>query len=196
MAAMTQLAFEPVHRLCDRMTRGEISLVDIVESYLERIARYDDKLHAFIDVYADDARMAAKAAADAIASDHRVGPLHGIPVAVKDIVEIQGRVTGGCGAWRDRRSTTPATLVEKMMASGMIVLGKTHTVQFAMGGWGANQQFGTPWNLWDLEVHRTPGGSSSWFWSRSRGGPVPLGNRNGHWRFGAPALGMVWVGWA
>jgi aspartyl-tRNA(Asn)/glutamyl-tRNA(Gln) amidotransferase subunit A len=68
MAAPTQLAFEPVHRLCDRMSRGEISPVDIVEGYLERIARYDNKLHAFIEVYADDARMAAKAAADAMAS--------------------------------------------------------------------------------------------------------------------------------
>jgi aspartyl-tRNA(Asn)/glutamyl-tRNA(Gln) amidotransferase subunit A len=162
MATPTQLAFEPVHRLCDRMTRGEISPVDIVEGYLKRIARYDDKLHAFIEVYADDARMAAKAAADAMASGHRIGPLHGIPVAVKDIVEIEGRVTtGGCGAWRDRRSPTTATLVQKMMAAGMIVLGKTHTVQFAMGGWGTNQQFGTPWNPWDLEVHRTPGGSSA-----------------------------------
>ena len=48
-----------------------------------------------------------------------------------------------------------------MVAAGMIVLGKTHTVQFAMGGWGTNQQFGTPWNPWDLVVHRTPGGSSA-----------------------------------
>ncbi|ETX09345.1 MAG: hypothetical protein ETSY2_00120 [Candidatus Entotheonella gemina] len=120
MAAMTQLAFEPVHRLCDRMTRGEISPVGIVEGYLDRIARYDDKLHACIEVYADDARVAAKAAADAMASGHRIGPLHGIPVAVKDIVEIEGRVTpGGCGAWRDRRSTTTATLVEKMIAAGL-----------------------------------------------------------------------------
>ena len=162
MAANIQLAFEPVHELRDRITRGETSPVQIVEGYLERIARYDGKLHAYIDVYTDDARMAAKAAADAIASGHRIGPLHGIPVAVKDIVEIDGRVTtGGCGHWQDRRSACTATLVEKMVAAGMIVLGKTHTVQFAMGGWGTNQQFGTPWNPWDLEVQRTPGGSSA-----------------------------------
>ncbi len=162
MAAHTQRAFEPVHQLRDRITKGEASPVDIVEGYLDRIARYDAKLHAYIDVYADDARAAAKAAVDAMASGHRIGPLHGIPVAVKDIVEIDGRVTtGGCGAWQDRRSTYTATLVEKMVAAGMIVLGKTHTVQFAMGGWGTNQQFGTPWNPWDLEVHRTPGGSSA-----------------------------------
>jgi aspartyl-tRNA(Asn)/glutamyl-tRNA(Gln) amidotransferase subunit A len=162
MTANTPLAFEPVHQLCDRMSRGEITPVDIVGGYLDRIARYDAKLHAYIDVYTDDARRVAHAAAEAIASGHRIGPLHGIPVAVKDLVEINGRVTtGGCGAWRDRRSTYTATLVEKMLAAGMIVLGKTHTVQFAMGGWGTNQQFGTPWNPWDLTVHRTPGGSSA-----------------------------------
>jgi aspartyl-tRNA(Asn)/glutamyl-tRNA(Gln) amidotransferase subunit A len=162
MAAHPQLAFEPVHQLRDRITRGEITPVEIVEAYLDRIARYDAKLHAYIDVYPDDAQTAAHAAAAAIVSGHRIGPLHGIPVAVKDLVEINGRVTtGGCGAWHDRRSHYTATLVEKMVAAGMIVLGKTHTVQFAMGGWGTNQQFGTPWNPWDLEVHRTPGGSSA-----------------------------------
>ena len=162
MAAQTQIAFEPVHQLRDRMTKGEANPVDIVEGYLNRIARYDAKLHAYIDVYADDARAAAHAAAAAMASGHRIGPFHGIPVAVKDLVEIAGRVTtGGCGAWQNRRSPYTATLVEKMVAAGMIVLGKTHTVQFAMGGWGTNQQFGTPWNPWDLVVHRTPGGSSA-----------------------------------
>jgi aspartyl-tRNA(Asn)/glutamyl-tRNA(Gln) amidotransferase subunit A len=162
MAAQTPLAFEPVHQLRDRLTQGEITPVAIVEGYLDRIARYDAKLHAYIDVYADEARAAAHAAAAAMASGHRIGPFHGIPVAVKDLVEIAGRVTtGGCGAWHDRRSPSTATLVEKMVAAGMIVLGKTHTVQFAMGGWGTNQQFGTPWNPWDLVVHRTPGGSSA-----------------------------------
>jgi aspartyl-tRNA(Asn)/glutamyl-tRNA(Gln) amidotransferase subunit A len=162
MAAHPHLAFEPVHRLRDRITQGEVTSVDIVEGYLDRIVRYDAKLHAYIEVYADDARMAAKAALDAMAAGHRMGPFHGIPVAVKDIVEIAGRVTtGGCKAWQDRRSPYTATLVQKMVAAGMIVLGKTHTVQFAMGGWGTNQQFGTPWNPWDLELHRTPGGSSA-----------------------------------
>ena len=137
MAAHPQRAFEPVHQLRDRITKGEASPVEIVEGYLNRIARYDAKLHAYIDVYADDARAAAHAAAAAMASGHRIGPFHGIPVAVKDLVEIKGRVTtGGCGAWQDRRSHYTATLVEKMVAAGMIVLGKTHTVQFAMGGWG------------------------------------------------------------
>ena len=54
-----------------------------------------------------------------------------------------------------------ATLVHKLLAAGMIVLGKTHTVEFAYGAWGTNQHMGTPWNPWDMKVQRTPGGSSS-----------------------------------
>ena len=62
MAAQTPLAFEPVHQLRDRMTKGETSPVGLVEGYLDRIARYEAKLHAYIEVYADDARTAAQAA--------------------------------------------------------------------------------------------------------------------------------------
>src|SRR5208282_997479 len=69
--------------------------------------------------------------------------------------------TGGSMVWRDRRSPVTATLARRLIAQGMIVLGKTHTVEFAMGGWGTNQHLGTPWNPWDLGVPRTPGGSSS-----------------------------------
>ena len=195
MAAQTPLAFEPVHQLRDRMTKGEITPVEIVEGYLDRIARYDAKLHAYIDIYADDARAAAHAAAAGMASGHRIGPFHGIPVAVKDLVEIAGRVTtGGCRAWYDRRSPYTATLVEKMVAAGMIVLGKTHTVQFAMGGWGTNQQFGTPWNPSDLAVHRTPGGSSAGFRGGGRGRPRALGDRHRYGRLRAAPRRVVWGG--
>jgi aspartyl-tRNA(Asn)/glutamyl-tRNA(Gln) amidotransferase subunit A len=69
--------------------------------------------------------------------------------------------TGGSLVWRDRRSTMTATLAQRLMAAGLIVIGKTHTVEFAMGGWGTNQHRGTPWNPWDPAVPRTPGGSSS-----------------------------------
>jgi aspartyl-tRNA(Asn)/glutamyl-tRNA(Gln) amidotransferase subunit A len=69
--------------------------------------------------------------------------------------------TGGSEVWRERRSAYTATLAKRLIAAGMIVIGKTHTVEFAMGGWGTNQHRGTPWNPWDLHVARTPGGSSS-----------------------------------
>jgi aspartyl-tRNA(Asn)/glutamyl-tRNA(Gln) amidotransferase subunit A len=158
----TDPSYLPAHRLAAEIAARRLSPVDVVEAMLARIAAHDPKLHAFIDVYADDARLAAEAAEKAIRAGHAVGPLHGVPIALKDLIDIEGRVTtGGSMAWRDRRSPVTATLARRFFAQGMIVLGKTHTVEFAMGGWGTNQHLGTPWNPWDLQAHRTPGGSSS-----------------------------------
>src|SRR4051812_37825485 len=158
----TNLAQLPLHALSARLKSRSISPVDIVGTCLERISKLDPKLHAFVEVYDKEARLAAEAADKAIRSGHRMGPLHGIPIALKDLIEIEGRVTtGGSPAWRERRSAYTATLARKLIAAGLIVIGKTHTVEFAMGGWGTNQHRGTPWNPWDPEVARTPGGSSS-----------------------------------
>jgi aspartyl-tRNA(Asn)/glutamyl-tRNA(Gln) amidotransferase subunit A len=159
---MTDTAFLTMTELSAGFASGALSPVAVMDRYLDRIAQYDEKLHAFVTVYADDARLAAQAAENAQKAGHRVGPLHGIPIAMKDIVDMEGRVTtGGSLPWRDRVSPTTATLVERLVAAGMIVIGKTHTVEFAMGGWGTNQHMGTPWNPWDTAVHRTPGGSSA-----------------------------------
>jgi aspartyl-tRNA(Asn)/glutamyl-tRNA(Gln) amidotransferase subunit A len=139
-----------------------LSPVDAVEALLERIRKRDALLHAYIAVHEADARLAAEAADKAIRAGHRVGPLHGVPIALKDLVDMQGRVTtGGSRVWKDRVSPVTATLAERLIAAGMIVLGKTHTVEFAMGSFGTNTHMGTPRNPWDLAVHRTPGGSSS-----------------------------------
>jgi aspartyl-tRNA(Asn)/glutamyl-tRNA(Gln) amidotransferase subunit A len=154
--------FLPAHVLSEEIGARRLSPVDLVDALLTRIHAKDQKLHAFLEVYADEARLAAEAADKAIRSGHRIGPLHGIPIALKDLIEIEGRVTtGGSQVWCDRRSTYTATIAKRLIAAGMIVLGKTHTVEFAMGGWGTNQHRGTPWNPWDLAVARTPGGSSS-----------------------------------
>jgi aspartyl-tRNA(Asn)/glutamyl-tRNA(Gln) amidotransferase subunit A len=158
----TDLAQLPLHALAAQLKSRSISPVDIVDTCLERIARLDTKLQAFVEVYEAEARLAAEAADKAIRSGHAVGPLHGIPIALKDLVELEGRVaTGGTAVWRDRRASRTATLAQKLISAGMIVIGKTHTVEFAFGGWGTNQHLGTPWNPWDTNTHRTPGGSSS-----------------------------------
>lgn len=152
----------PVHELSRRLQDQRLSPVEVVDAYLARIAEKDGKLHAFTEVFAEEARLAARGAEAAIRSGHSVGPLHGVPIALKDLIEIEGKVvTGGCEAWTQRVATRTATLAKKLVAQGMIVLGKTHTVEFAMGGWGTNSRRGTPWNPWDLETARTPGGSSS-----------------------------------
>src|ERR1700694_3559658 len=149
-------------KLAEAIAARRLSPVDVVAAFLDRIAAQDAKLHAFVEVYTDEARLAAEAADKAIRAGHAVGPLHGVPIALKDLIDLEGRLTtGGSAVWRDRRSTVTATLARRLIDAGMIVIGKTHTVEFAMGGWGTNQHMGTPWNPWDMEVARTPGGSRS-----------------------------------
>ena len=162
MPSNTDICYLPAHRLAAEMAAQRLSPVDVVQGFLARIEAHDPKLHAYVDVYAAEARLAAEGADKAIRSGHAVGPLHGVPIALKDLIDLEGRITtGGSAVWRERRSPVTATLAKKLIAAGMIVLGKTHTVEFAMGGWGTNQHMGTPWNPWDLEAARTPGGSSA-----------------------------------
>jgi aspartyl-tRNA(Asn)/glutamyl-tRNA(Gln) amidotransferase subunit A len=184
---MTSAAFRPVHVLAADIAGRRLSPVDLVDEYLGRIERLDPKLHAFVSVNAANARLAAEAADKAIRSGHAVGPLHGIPIAIKDLVEIEGEVAmGGTAAWRNRVAPHTATLMRKLMAAGMINLGKTHTVEFAYGGWGTNQHLGTPWNPWDAGTHRAPGGSSS-------GSGVAVGARMAPWAIGTDTGGSVRV---
>ena len=91
---------------------------------------------------------------------------------------------GGSAAWRNRVAPRTATLHRKLMAAGMINLGKTHTVEFAYGGWGTNQHLGTPWNPWDPAEHRAPGGSSS-------GSGVAVAARLAPWAIGTDTGGSV-----
>src|SRR5262245_43327874 len=170
-----------------------LSPVEAAEALLERIRRRNPALQAFIAVYEDDARLAAEGADRAIRSGHRVGPLHGVPIALKDLVDMEGRVTtGGSKVWAGRVSPVTATLAERLIAAGMIVLGKTHTVELAMGSWGTNTHMGTPRNPWDLSVHRTPGGSSSGSGVAVGAGlaPVAIGTDTG----GSVRLPAAWCG--
>lgn len=183
--AGTDPALLPAHVLAARIAARRLSPVEVVEALLARIARLDQRLHAFVEVYGADARLAAEGADRAIRSGHALGPLHGVPVALKDLVDVEGRITsGGSLAHRDRRSRTTATIVRRMVAQGMIVLGKTHTVEFAFGGWGTNAHLGTPWNPWDLTEARTPGGSSS-------GSGVAVAARMAPWAIGTDTGGSV-----
>jgi aspartyl-tRNA(Asn)/glutamyl-tRNA(Gln) amidotransferase subunit A len=159
---MTDLTAMTVGGLSQGLAARRFSPVDVVDAFLARIAKLEPRLHAFVQVHAGDARLAAEAADKAIRAGHGVGPLQGIPIALKDLVEFKGHATtAGCALWRERVSDHNATLAQKLLAAGMIVLGKTHTVEFAYGAWGTNQHMGTPWNPWDMKTARTPGGSSS-----------------------------------
>ncbi|MDA3040661.1 MAG: amidase, partial [Actinomycetota bacterium] len=141
---------------------GAESPVDALDCCIDAIERLDPTLGAWQASYLDEARQAAAGAEQVLRSGHRIGPFQGIPFALKDLVDLEGRVTtGGSAAWRDRVSPTTATIARRMLAAGGVLVGKTKTVEFAFGGWGTNQHMGTPRNPWDAEDHRAPGGSSS-----------------------------------
>ncbi len=151
------------HELSLAYAAKRLSPVEVVDALLARIAKLDDKLNAWIDVYGDEARASAIEADKAIRAGKSMGVFHGVPIAIKDIIDIEGRITTGGSATRLNHppAASSATVVRRALADGMIVLGKTHTVEFACGAWGTNQHMGTPWNPWDMKVARTPGGSSS-----------------------------------
>ena len=160
MAVLNPMATLP--ELADGLAQGRWTSTDLVRFYLDRIERAEGKLHAFVIVDAQGA-LAAAALSDARrAAGQAIGALDGVPIAVKDLCDIEGQVTtGGSAAWRERRSTATADVVSRVLEQGMVVLGKTHMTEFAFGLWGTNPLMGTPWNPWDLTQHRVPGGSSS-----------------------------------
>lgn len=148
--------------LADALADGKKTSANLVEECLERIERLDPGLGAFSAVFADRARAAASIADAERTAGHARGPLHGLPIAIKDIFDITGHpTTAGSKALTDRHPTKSAHAVERLEAAGMIVIGKTKMVEFAFGGWGTNPVQGTPKNPWGLPDHRAPGGSSS-----------------------------------
>ena len=148
--------------LAPRLRRRELRAETLVSDYLARIAALDGWLHAYVAVYPEEALAAARAADLQLDQGIWLGPLHGVPIALKDLIDIAGRPTTiGSPIHADTIAASTAQLVQQLQRAGAIILGKTHMVQFAMGAWGPNQHMGTPRNPWDDRVHRIPGGSSS-----------------------------------
>jgi aspartyl-tRNA(Asn)/glutamyl-tRNA(Gln) amidotransferase subunit A len=140
--------------LGQQIKTGDISPVDAVDACLARIEATEPKLNAYVRVLADEARAAAKQAEKEIAAGKWKGPLHGVPVALKDLYDLADVPTTASS--RVRENWTPdadSAAAERLKAAGAIILGKTHTHEFAYG-------IVTPTtrNPWDTE--RTPGGSS------------------------------------
>src|SRR4051812_34033804 len=102
----TDLSAMTVGELSQGLTARRFSPVDVVEASLARIAVLEPRLHAFVQVHGGQAKLAAEAADKAIRAGHGLGPLHGIPIALKDLVEFKGHpTTAGCALWRERVST-------------------------------------------------------------------------------------------
>jgi aspartyl-tRNA(Asn)/glutamyl-tRNA(Gln) amidotransferase subunit A len=140
----------------------KISPVEVVQAHLDRIAALDGKIKSYLTVLGDSALTAAKAAEAAVQSGATLGPLHGVPVGLKDLYCTKGvKTTGGSKLLADWVPEADATVVARLASAGAIALGKLNMHEFAYGPEGLNPHYGTPWNPWDASVHRICGGSSS-----------------------------------
>ena len=154
----SELPFLTASELSKLMASKEVSPVEATEAYLDRIEALDAKYRAYVTVTADVALAAAKQAEQEIARGNYRGPMHGVPVAVKDQMYTQGIVTtGGSPVFKDFVPTFDATVIANLKAAGAVLLGKLNMTEFATSG--LSHQFDPPRNPWDLE--RSTGGSSS-----------------------------------
>jgi len=153
------LAYSSISDLAPRLKSKNISPVELTELALSRIERHDGPLNSFITVMADSARDDAKTAEKAIASGAYLGPLHGIPVAAKDLYATKGTLTTyGSLLFADWVPDFDAALIERLKTAGAIILGKTNLQELAYGTTSANPHYGQVYNPWKSGYH--PGGSS------------------------------------
>ncbi len=140
--------------------RRELSPVDLVDACLERVEALDGRLNAFITLLATEARAAARAAADEIASGTYRGPLHGVPVAIKDIFAVAGApMTAGSRLFGEAVSEEDSGVTRRLREAGAIVLGTLNLHEIALGATGVNPHTGPARNPWNTD--RITGGSSS-----------------------------------
>ena len=159
---MSDLAYSTLTELAQGLRKKTFSSEELAREYLTRIDKANQALHAYVSVDPDSVVAQARSADVRRAAGVSLSALDGVPIAAKDLCEIEGQITtGGSQDWVARRSATTCTALERLLRAGMINLGKTHMGEFAFGGWGTNPVMGTPWNPWDLKTHRVPGGSSS-----------------------------------
>src|SRR5256885_11589636 len=137
----------------------KVSPLELTESVLKQIERAEPKINAFITVVADQARAVAKAHEAMIAAGYYMGPLHGLPIALKDNLYTKGiRSTAGSKVLGDFIPEEDATVTARLKAAGAIIVGKTNMHEFAWGGTTDNPHYGPTRNPWNPE--RFPAGSS------------------------------------
>jgi aspartyl-tRNA(Asn)/glutamyl-tRNA(Gln) amidotransferase subunit A len=155
------------------LAAGRTSALALVEQSLERIAAFDGRLHSFVLVTADRARAAARAADAAIKRGKRMGPLHGVPYALKDIYATAGiRTTAHSSLLIDNVPKRDSTVAARLAAAGAVPMGKLATHEFATGGPAFDLPFPPARNPWNTD--RFTGGSSSGSAAAVAGGLVPL----------------------
>ena len=155
---MSELTTKTAAELGRLLAAGETSAVEVAQAHLDRIAAVDDRVHAFLHVDAQGALAAATAIDTRRAAGETLPPLAGVPVALKDVLTTKGvPTTAGSKILEGWRPPYDATLVERMRAAGLVILGKTNMDEFAMGSSTEYSAYGPTHNPWDLG--RIPGGS-------------------------------------
>ncbi|MEX2146310.1 MAG: amidase [Candidatus Rokuibacteriota bacterium] len=138
---------------------GEVSPVEVTEAVLDRIARVNPAINAYVTVAAEPARAQARQAEAAVMRGEPLGPLHGVPISFKDLTDTAGiRTTYGSRAFEHHVPKEDAVVVERARRAGAVLIGKTNTPEFGCKGVTDNRVFGATRNPWHLE--RVPGGSS------------------------------------
>jgi aspartyl-tRNA(Asn)/glutamyl-tRNA(Gln) amidotransferase subunit A len=156
---MTELYQLTIHEAGELLRQRKISSVELTRAHLDRIRDVDGKVKAFILVTEDLAMQQAQEADRRFNSSATVSPLTGIPLAIKDVISTKG-ITTTCGSnmLKDFKPPYDATVMERLNATGAVMLGKTNMDEFAMGSSTEHSAFFPTHNPWDLE--RVPGGSS------------------------------------
>ncbi|HEX5167394.1 MAG TPA: amidase [Thermomicrobiales bacterium] len=190
---MVELAYEPMYVVAERIARREVSPVELVETALARVATDGERLNPFITLTADLAREMAREAEREIANGGYRGPLHGIPVVLKDLLQTRGvRTTGGSQILGDSVPDEDATVVRLLREAGAIFVGKTGMPEFAVLPSSGNPFYGPVRNPWD--VTRDTGGSSSGTAAAIASGMAwcgPGSDTGGSIRIPAAACGIV-----
>ncbi len=153
------LISRPIHELSPLLERKEISPLELFNEAMERIHQLQPKLNSFITITEEEGRKTATEAQDEIRRGQYRGPLHGIPISIKDLFATRGvRTTAGSKVLAHWVPDYDATAVARLQQAGMVLVGKTNMHEFAYGVTNDNAHYGAARNPWDRT--RVPGGSS------------------------------------
>lgn len=167
------ICFRPAVELAGLIRDRQLSPVEVVEAVVRRIEAVNSPLNAYVFVHAEEARAQARAAEAAVLRGDEVGPLHGVPVSIKDNIPDAGQpLTNGSRLLRNNVARESAPIPARIRAAGGIIVGRTNTPEFAWRGSTDNRLFGETLNPWDLG--RTAGGSSGGAGAAVAAGLAPL----------------------
>jgi len=174
LSVISPLCFTSARTLASLIARREVSARDVMAAHLAQIERLNPQLNAIVAKRPDDACLALAAEADERqAAGKPIGPLHGLPIAFKDLQDARGFVTTrGSRIYRDHVSATDAVLVERLRRAGVLAIGKTNVPEFGLGSHTYNEVYGTTRNPYDTT--KSAGGSSGGAGSALAAGLLPI----------------------